>query len=598
VGKSTEELQGNDVSALPWIHDPSEESREPYPWELCINEGHIATDKMVRIESAAAGQRVFKINAAPIHGEEGAARGVLASLTDVTSLEVRNVQLADALSKLKTSRDQVREQNERLRQLATRDPLTGCLNRRAFFEVTDQHVEKAEHQGQPLSYIIVDVDHFKSINDNHGHAVGDKVLKMLATLLHSSVEGRGFVCRYGGEEFSVLLPQTDIEQATQLAEAMRARIERTSIAHLRVTACFGLAEFDRTSPNPRDTVNQADQALYAAKRSGRNRVVRWDQMPRDLPADEADARSYGVADNEGGAHIPFTTVSALSSALHHRDPVTAEHSRRVAELCVATAHGLMSEGQRYVLEVAALLHDIGKLGVPDAILMKAGPLTQDEVRMMRRFETVGVRIMENSFDSSELVEVVRTYRARFDGTNPDPSLPAGEAIPLGARILMICDAYEAMTTDRVYRKGMPKEEALAELRRHAGTQFDPRLVERFIETIASIDARRQPKVADVSRQAMLQIGTQLERVACALDAKNTDVLKTMANRLQAAASTNGIDEIAACAGHLASVLEDDAEWLDVINLTSELMELCRQAQYACTSDEDLLVAGDQPGNPG
>ena len=255
-----------------------------------------------------------------------------------------------------------------------------------------------------------------------------------------------------------------------------------------------------------------------AKNAGRNQVVRWDDVPDDFDASrktKSVLRQSAVDETT----IPYPAVASLLSALAYRDADTAAHSTRVAELAVATARGLMSLREAYILEIAALLHDIGKIGVPDSILLKPGPLTREEWRTMEIHDRIGVEIIEACFANQTLVDIVRfhhaTYRARPDA----PHLPSGQEIPLGARIVTIADAYDAMISDRVYRKGRSAEEAFEELRRCAGIQFDPDLVERFIVVA---EQHRSVSVAVESKQHALQIGRQVERLAQAVDENDKD----------------------------------------------------------------------------
>ena len=186
---------------------------------------------------------------------------------------------------------------------------------------------------------------------------------------------------------------------------------------------------------------------------------------------------------DGEIPIPIQAVNALMSALGYRDITTAEHCRQVAELCVMTAERMMSPSECFVLEVAGLLHDIGKLGVPDSILLKPGTLSDEEWEVMRRYSRMGVAIISSAFGSEELTELVRNHRAWFDGNPREAGLPRGKDIPLPARIGCIADAFSAMVSDRPYRQTMSVASAFAELRRCAGTQFDPELVERFIARV-------------------------------------------------------------------------------------------------------------------
>jgi diguanylate cyclase (GGDEF)-like protein len=201
-------------------------------------------------------------------------RGSMLRLRDVSALHQLN-------RALQTSQQALRERNEELSRLATRDPMTGCLNRRAFFEQATRLFELARQRGEGLICVMADIDHFKQFNDRHGHATGDQVIKAVAAILSSGVRGTDLVCRYGGEEFCLLLPQREAADVQSLAERLRRDIEGTagsqveSVAGLRVTSSFGMALFEPGLTGLAELVDRADQALYDAKRAGRNRVSRW-----------------------------------------------------------------------------------------------------------------------------------------------------------------------------------------------------------------------------------------------------------------------------------------------------------------------------------
>ena len=210
-------------------------------------------------------------------------------------------------------------------------------------------------------------------------------------------------------------------------------------------------------------LNLADQALYYSKSSGRNRVTTCPQIPPTWQGGDDNLSRKRAAAATIDAPIPYHAVTALSAALSFRDPLTAEHSRRVADFALLIAHGLMSERECYLLEVAALLHDVGKLGVPEAILQKPGPLTDDEWKLMGAHDDIGVEILNAAFSSPELTAIVAHYHAWFADNDREPDLPSGDAIPLPARILAIADAYDAMVSSNVYRKSRTPEGAIAEL---------------------------------------------------------------------------------------------------------------------------------------
>jgi diguanylate cyclase (GGDEF)-like protein len=212
------------------------------------------------------------VNGAPIIDNGGRLRGALATFDDVTEMEKQNERLEKALVSLEKSRDEIRLQNQELEILATRDPLTGCLNRRRFFELYDSEWQAAHADGAPLACIMGDIDHFKSINDRYGHSVGDEVIQKVAEAIGSALRNVDLICRYGGEEFCCLLIGMGIREAAEVAERARLAVEAQSF-----TASFGVSATGFGATDPARLVDQADKALYESKRTGRNRVTRWDE---------------------------------------------------------------------------------------------------------------------------------------------------------------------------------------------------------------------------------------------------------------------------------------------------------------------------------
>jgi diguanylate cyclase (GGDEF)-like protein/putative nucleotidyltransferase with HDIG domain len=410
---------------------------------------------------------------------------------------------------------------------------------------------------------MVDVDHFKRVNDQHGHAVGDKVLQNVGRILKSLARDTDVVCRYGGEEFCILLAHTNLEGATQGAERFRQAIESQPSAGICITASLGVSALGTGASSARDLLSQADEALYRAKRGGRNRVHLWSS--EDAPAQPQATGTSAEPPRDAttpAPTIPFGAVTALMSVLAHRDKATAAHSHRVADLCVATASGLLGAGDCFVLEVAALLHDIGKLGVPDSILLKPGPLTEEEWSIMRKHDRMGAEIVQSAFANEELTRIVRSHHAWYGGTPKNPEVVNGVEIPLAARILSVCDAYDAMISDRPYREGRTTDEAFAELRSFAGTQFDAEVVTRVIEVVSRRASGLTSKsTTPVEVQTIAGIQRELDRLAHALDSRDLSLLAAMAGRLSASAHREGLPEIARLAKdleHSASVLPESA----------------------------------------
>ena len=588
LGTKPEKLQGCPASQLPWESSSVLDHEQEFPWTRAIRDGKRLKGETLSLRGCSDDLNSFVISCAPILGSNGKLRGALTSFEDVTELEKKKSELREMLTVLQESREQIRKKNEELQFLATRDPLTFCLNRRSFYEKMESLWDHASERNQQLGCVMLDIDHFKSINDNHGHSTGDVVLKRIGSTLKDAVREGDVLCRYGGEEFCILMPDLDIDESAQAAEHFRQAVESMEIPELKVTSSFGVTAISLGASSPQNLLDEADKCLYVAKRNGRNQVARWDSVPADMdftekigreaPTDAA-ASSAGAnaAPSEDEQAIPFHAVTALISALSYRDESTAAHSRRVADLCVAVADGMMSVEDSYVLEVAALLHDIGKIGVPDSILLKPGPLTSEEWKVMGIHDRIGVEIIGSTFTNETLLEIVENHHAFYGGLSRHEDLPTGHDIPLRARILSIADAYDAMVSDRVYRKGMPQEDAFAELRRCAGSQFDPELVPRFIEVVHARDESRKQDSFQVSKEVAMQLGENMERLAHAIDHQDFHGLATIAGRVKATATKQGVLEVADVAGQLQLA----AEQMDVaqsVFLTNELLDLCRSIQ--------------------
>lgn len=582
-GKDQDELVGQNASSLAW--DQSSESTQEQeqqesalPWTNVLTSGSMEQGSMVGFHSIDE-RRTLRVNSSPIFDADGNQKGALASFEDVTPLQKKQSELRKMVQQLKESSEEINEQNVELKRLATVDPLTNCLNRRSFFETFDTLWGNAKLDKKPLSAIMVDIDHFKSINDDHGHSAGDEVLVGVGQVLQEYSRDGDIVCRYGGEEFSVLLPFTDIDDAWGVAETIRQAFQARKFANLSITASLGVSSIRFGAPDPQQMLDQADQCLYVAKRNGRNQVVRFDDVPDDLEVDESSISREKPADPESedrGISIPFHAVTALISALSYRDQMTGAHSRRVADLAVAVAEGYLSISECYILEIGALLHDIGKVGVPDAILLKPGKLTAEEWEVMEKHDRIGIEIIRASFDCPELTTIVANHHA-FYGMSKN-GLPVGEKIPVAARILAIADAYDSITSDRIYRKGRSPEEAFAELKRCAPSQFDPQLVERFIDIIERRNRSAQTSLSNVSKEAALQIGMQMERLAQSLDAQDLETLNTLADRLHQTAVQGNIPELATQAETLQHKILSDSDILEVFASANDLMQSCRETQ--------------------
>jgi diguanylate cyclase (GGDEF)-like protein/putative nucleotidyltransferase with HDIG domain len=385
--------------------------------------------------------------------------------------------------------------NRRLAELATTDELTGLWNRRRFVELLAAEVERSRRYGANLALMMVDIDQFKSINDTCGHAFGDRVLVEVARLLRREARETDVVARYAGDEFMVLMPCTSAEKAVSAAERTRKKTAERHISDdtrcVRVTISTGIGAL---GPGPASTpeglVRAADQALYVAKHSGRDCVRTWKQVASDEAA-QAGTESEAVEDlrrkvarlSRRSRRLFMNRIRGLVNTMEARDPYAKSHSRNVARLAVGIARTLKL-GRRQVASIhrAALIHDIGKIGVPDGILWKPGTLTPEERRVMQQHVLVGVHILgQMRFLESE-IPIVRHHHERFDGHGYPDSI-SGEAIPLGARILAAADAFDAITGNRPYRTARELPQALRILIEESGHQFAPGVVDGLVQWV-------------------------------------------------------------------------------------------------------------------
>ena len=341
-----------------------------------------------------------------------------------------------------------------------------------------EEIARARRDGTPLSYVIIDLDDFKRVNDLRGHQAGDELLRRVAAVLAAELRPYDQVARYGGDEFVLLLPGSDEPTASAVAERVRQAMARAGVG-----ACsLGVAQWHE----PLDAgalLEQADRALLLAKRTGKDRVaVANPDVERELAVLQAE-------------HGSPAAVQALAAAIEERDNYTRGHSEKVVHLARGVAMLLGHHAaQLERIAHAALLHDVGKLAVPDEILHKPGPLTDDEWLIMAEHPIAGERILLRIPELVAIAPVVRHEHEHWDGSGYPDGL-RGRLIPIGSRIILACDAYHAMITDRPYRGALTPAQAAGELRRLAGEQFDPDVVDALLDLLG----HNPPQVPDRAR---------------------------------------------------------------------------------------------------
>jgi diguanylate cyclase (GGDEF)-like protein len=340
---------------------------------------------------------------------------------------------------------------EQLAEQALHDSLTGLPNRRRLAADLKQSLSNATTQ-RPLLLVLFDLDGFKAYNDTFGHPAGDALLTRLGHNLAAAVTVRGSAYRMGGDEFC-LLASLDTEDPEHVTLTAAAALSEHGEG-FAVTASYGSALLPAEAAEPSEALRMADQRMYARKSIGSR------------------------------ASAGRQSADVLLRVLSERSPYLGTHLDEVTELCRALAARLLLPDEELApLLQAASLHDIGKVAIPDQVLNKPGPLDDEEWAFMRRHTLIGERILGTAPALGQAAKLVRSSHERFDGKGYPDQL-AGDDIPLGARIIAVCDAFDAMTAIRPYRPSMSRKQALAELRRCAGTQFDPTVVDAFCVALA------------------------------------------------------------------------------------------------------------------
>ena len=366
---------------------------------------------------------------------------------------------------------------------ANTDGLTGLYNHRHFHERLDQEIARGSRFGTIFSLIMLDIDLFKAYNDIHGHLAGDEVLRRMGMCIKTSIRSLDIAFRYGGEEFAIILPETRLDDAYKVAERIRKTIgSKTSSRATPITASLGVASWPIDGVMKEEIISCADAALYGAKQTGRNRTcLSSDVMKPETPlvGVELEARSRALS-----------IIYALAATVDAKDHYTYGHSKKVSDYAVALGEALsLPQDKIDTIRAAGLLHDIGKVGIPDSILNKKGALTDEEWEPVKAHPKLGVEILRHVIDLVNCLPVILHHHERYNG-NGYPSGLKGDNIPLEARILAIADAFDAITSPRPYHEQLSSQQALNELKRCAGTQFDPELIDAFSKAIEPIPSKR------------------------------------------------------------------------------------------------------------
>ncbi|MCJ7491918.1 MAG: diguanylate cyclase, partial [Dehalococcoidia bacterium] len=370
--------------------------------------------------------------------------------------------------------------HEQLQQQAITDHITNLYNHRHIFQRLEEEFARAARSDSTFAVMMMDVDRFKDFNDTYGHLEGDEALRFIAQRLRETLRATDIIGRYGGDEFLAILPDTTRAEAEEAGWRIMSTLAETpftwpdSDRSVTIAMSIGIACYPQDSQTRDELIVLADSALYEAKRLGGRRA---------LPVSTADIE--GVPAQSLG----FGLLQGLLNAIAHKDPYTRRHCEdnvRYVDLIADRLH--LTADDTESLRKAALLHDVGKIAIPDQTLLKPGPLDSSEWEVMQQHVRFGEMIVKGIAQISDAIEPVATHHERFDGEGYPRGLK-GNDIPLLGRILAVIDAYSAMTLDRPYRNALSEDIAKEELRKGAGTQFDPDVVQAFLETLV---ASRKP----------------------------------------------------------------------------------------------------------
>jgi diguanylate cyclase (GGDEF)-like protein len=417
---------------------------------------------------------------------------------------------------------------QRAQEQAITDGLTGVKTHRFFMEALSSEWKRSSRAGRSFALVLMDLDRFKFVNDFYGHLEGDLVLQRVGQILETNCRRSDVVARYGGDEFVILMPETTMEQARQLSSKLRGWISSDPLLREKnISASFGIASYPLHGSAPQELIQVADASMYLSKHQGGNTVStaehidpnearRWKrdvleaylgvtlkrlfttgpeafeeiqqrlrQFSDSLPAMEVS----GAECTDGPNALPqsiLDTVTSLAYAIDAKDQYTQGHSQKVSAYAALLAEALgMSEGEVEEIRLGAVLHDVGKVGIPEQILNKSGPLNPEEWETMKTHVVFGGKLLEPLEPLARIQQMVLHHHEFFDGSGYPEAL-AGHNIPLGARIITIADSYDTITSDRSYKKGRTAEEALAEVERCANTQFDPELVAAFVRAMRQL----------------------------------------------------------------------------------------------------------------
>ena len=468
------------------IHDEAAESKYDY---IKRDGDTLSAEVFIPSLFAGKGAHVW-ITASPIFDETGNPVGAIETIRDITEEKL-------ASEKVKKLKEELLKANRLFKQLTLRDSHTGLSNHRHFEEIIEAEFLRAKRYNHALSVVLLDIDYFKSINDVYGHHFGDLILKQLARQLKMLVRKYDIVCRLGGEEFVIISPATNRVDASNLAHRILNHVslydfgDKDHSVKLKLSLAVTSYPDDKVTRG-REMINRADQILGKVKEYGGNNVYssldlknRKDVLKpeKDMSGNIKQLRAkIGRLTKKANQGLS-ESIFAFAKTLELKDHYTGEHVEKTVHYAteVARALGLPQEETDRIRQ-AAILHDLGKIGISERILLKKGKLTKKEFEEIKKHPQIGVDIIRPIQSLQSVVPLIFYHHERWDGKGYS-SRVKGEDIPIGARIIAVSDVYEALTSDRPYRKAYSESEAKKIIKGGAGTQFDPKIVEAFLRVL-------------------------------------------------------------------------------------------------------------------
>lgn len=408
---------------------------------------------------------------------------------------LRSVQeLSEHLHQEIALRTVLENKNKELTDLSNTDSLTSLYNHRFMMERSQEMFRQSKRYGTPLSCVMVDIDHFKSVNDTYGHQFGDAVLRGISRILQERTRSSDLCGRYGGEEFIILMARSigeSMEYVSRLHQIIGEETFTDATQRVRVTVSIGLAEYQGELNTSHELIQRADQALYRAKQGGRNLIRIWKDEEEEISdiidhfsIDELKVKFGDLYQQIKASYVESTNV--LLNVIDAKDQYTLRHSQNVARYAANLAMFMgLEKSQVEIIKNAGLLHDIGKIGIEQNVLVKKGTLTDEEFEILKKHPAIGVNILKDISLLAKELPLILHHHERVDGTGYPHGLRSNE-IPLGAKILAVVDAYDAMTTNREFQSKMSGGDALAALKAGRETQFSAAVVDKFGEMLMQI----------------------------------------------------------------------------------------------------------------